>query len=168
SNSYKHDRNRRMNPRGTRPAVSDARLRQLVLDLAGSPQRWLHLVEYDPARRWYQRLLREDDREVWLLSWLPGQRTGFHDHGRSSGAFAVARGVLRERTAPGRRPGRSAAVSQGEVKSFGPWYIRDVINASVQPAVSVHVYSPPLTSMRRFEFGPGGLERVTMETAVRW
>ena len=66
------------------------------------------------------------------------------------------------------RPGPSAAVPRGEVRSFGPWYIHDVINASVQPAVSVHAYSPPLTSMRRFEFGPGGLERVTMETAIRW
>ena len=65
-------------------------------------------------------------------------------------------------------PGPSAAVSRGEVRTFGPWYVHDVINASVQPAVSVHAYSPPLTSMRRFEFGPAGLERVTMETAVRW
>ena len=105
---------------------------------------------------------------MWLLSWLPGQRTGFHDHGESSGAFTVVRGALRERTAPGRRPGPSAAVSRGEARTFGPWYIHDVINASVQPAVSVHAYSPPLTSMRRFEFGPGGLERVTMEKAVRW
>ena len=54
----------------------------------------------DPAHRWYQRLLREDDQEVWLLSWLPGQRTGFHDHGRSAGAFTVVQGCLRERTAP--------------------------------------------------------------------
>ena len=74
---------------GTRPAVSDACLRGLVLDLAASPQHWLHLVRYDPARRWYQRLLREEDREVWLLSWLPGQQTGFHDHGSSAGAFTV-------------------------------------------------------------------------------
>src|SRR5947208_6444532 len=63
SNSYKHDRNRRMNLSGTRPAVSDACLRGLVLDLAASPQHWLHLVRYDPARRWYQRLLGEEDRE---------------------------------------------------------------------------------------------------------
>ena len=119
--------------------LSQARLRQIVQGVAASEHEWLSLVRYDLDRRWYQRLGSDDDHEVWLLSWLPGQRTGFHDHGESSGAFAVARGVLRERTAPGRRPGRSAAVSQGEVKSFGPWYIHDVINASVQPAVSVHV-----------------------------
>jgi hypothetical protein len=54
------------------------------------------------------------------------------------------------------------------VRSFGAWYVHDVINASVRPAVSVHAYSPPLTSMRRFEFGPGGLEKVATETAARW
>jgi hypothetical protein len=43
---------------GTRPADSAACLRGLVLDLAASPQHWFHLVRYDPARRWYQRLLR--------------------------------------------------------------------------------------------------------------
>jgi len=79
----------------------------------------------------------------------------------------VARGTLRERAAPGRRPGPSIRVPRGEVRSFGPWYVHDVINASVQPAVSVHAYSPPLTSMRRFEFGPAGLERVSTETAER-
>ena len=105
---------------------------------------------------------------MWLLSWLPGQRTGFHDHGESSGAFTVARGTLRERAAPGCRPGPSVGVSPGEARSFGPRYVHDVINASVHPAVSVHAYSPPLTRMRRFEFGPAGLERVSTETAERW
>ena len=80
----------------------------------------------------------------------------------------MARGTLRERTAPNHRPGPSVSVPQGEVRSFGRWYVHDVINASVRPAVSVHAYSPPLTSMRRFEFGPAGLKRVSTETAVRW
>ena len=59
-------------------------------------------------------------------------------------------------------------MARGEVRSFGPRHVHDVINASVQPAVSVHAYSPPLMSMRRFEFGPAGLERVSTETAERW
>jgi len=168
SYSYKNDRITRMIVRTASSPLSQPRLRQIVQGVAASEHEWLSLVRYDLDRRWYQRLTSDDDHEVWLLSWLPGQRTGFHDHGESSGAFAVARGALRERAAPGRRPGSSAALARGEVRSFGPWYIHDVINASVQPAVSVHAYSPPLTSMRRFEFGPAGLERVTMETAARW
>jgi hypothetical protein len=148
--------------------LSQARLRQLVLGAAARPHEWLSLVRYDLSKRWYQRLAWDDDHEVWLLSWLPGQRTGFHDHGESSGALTVARGTLRERTAPGGRPGPSVPVHRGEARSFGPWYVHDVINASAQPAVSVHAYSPPLTSMRRFDFGASGLERVTTETAGQW
>jgi predicted metal-dependent enzyme (double-stranded beta helix superfamily) len=153
----------------TRPAVSDACLRGLVLDLAASPQYWLHLVRYDPARRWYQRLLREEDREVWLLSWLPGQQTGFHDHGRSAGAFTVAQGLLRERTAPGGRPeATGATLAPGSVKSFGPRYVHDVRNESVAPALSVHAYSPPLATMDRFDVSGGRLVRAAAETAGQW
>ena len=158
-----------MNLLGTRPAVSDIRLRELVLDLAASPQRWLHLVEYDPAHRWYQRLLREEDREVWLLSWLPGQRTGFHDHGRSAGAFTIVQGCLRERTAPGGRPEAvGATLLAGSVRSFGPRYIHDVGNESAAPAVSVHAYSPRLTTMDRFDVSSGRLVRAAAETAGQW
>jgi len=158
-----------MNPPGTRPAVGDARLRQLVLDLAASPQGWLHLVEFDPGRRWYQRLLREEDREIWLLSWLPGQRTGFHDHGRSAGAFTIVQGCLRERTAPGGRPeAAGATLLPGSVRSFGPRYIHDVGNESAALAVSVHAYSPPLTTMDRYDVTGGRLVRAAAETAGQW
>jgi predicted metal-dependent enzyme (double-stranded beta helix superfamily) len=102
------------------PPLSQVRLRQLVQDLAAREHEWHSLVRYDLNQRWYQRLTCDDDCEVWLLSWLPGQRTSFHDHGESAGAFTVARGALRERTAPARRPGPSVPVPQGEVRSFGP------------------------------------------------
>jgi predicted metal-dependent enzyme (double-stranded beta helix superfamily) len=158
-----------MNLSGTRPAVSDARLRGLVLDLAASPQRWLHLVQYDPARRWYQRLLSEEDREIWLLSWLPGQHTGFHDHGRSAGAFTVVQGCLRERTARRGRPEPVGAVlPPGSVRSFGPRYVHDVANESAHPAISVHAYSPPLTAMYRFDVSAGRLVRAAAEMAGQW
>ena len=48
--------------------------------------------------------------------------------------LVLARGILRERTAAGRRPGPSVPVLRGEVRSFGPRHVHDVINASVQPA----------------------------------
>ena len=152
-----------------RTPLSRDRLRQVVQDLAADGKRWPRLVRYDAQRRWYRRLAWDDDHEVWLLSWLPGQHTGFHDHGGSAGAFAVACGALRERTAPGGRPGAAGVtVAQGQVRSFGPWHVHDVTNASALPAVSVHAYSPPLMSMRRFEFGPAGAMRITMEAAGRW
>lgn len=153
----------------TRPPLSQDRLRQVVAGLAARERQWLGLVRYTEGTRWYKRLIDGGDHEVWLLSWLPGQGTGFHDHGDSAGAFVVARGALQEWTAPGGRPGPAGVtMAQGAVRSFGPWYVHHVINASAEPAVSVHAYSPPLESMRRFEFSPGGQMRVTVETAGRW
>ena len=56
--------------------LSQVRLRQLVQGLAAREHEWLSLVRYDLGRRWYQRVTCDDDHGVWLLSWLPGQRTG--------------------------------------------------------------------------------------------
>lgn len=149
--------------------LSPARLRQLASDIAGQPGGWISEVRYCAHRRWYHLLEQHGDYEVWLLSWLPGQQTGFHDHGRSSGAFAVARGCLEERRAPGRRAEtRGTVLPAGSARSFGPRYIHDVLNGSCAPAVSVHAYSPPLTSMHRFEVTASQLLAPAPEPVRTW
>jgi predicted metal-dependent enzyme (double-stranded beta helix superfamily) len=138
--------------------VAPARLAEIVRTVARRPETWLGLVRFQSDRRWYQRLVLAKDHEIWLLSWLPGQHTGFHDHGNSAGAFAVARGDLLERAAPGGRPEPSGRVlSAGAVRSFGAAYVHDVRNDSALPAVSIHAYSPPLQIMRRYEVASGGV-----------
>jgi rhodanese-related sulfurtransferase/mannose-6-phosphate isomerase-like protein (cupin superfamily) len=97
--------------------------------------------------RWYERLHEGDDYDIWAISWMPGQSTGFHDHGESAGAFVVATGVLEEHR-PGEQP---LAIAPGEPRAFGHDYAHDVRNASVAPAVSIHAYSPPLTEMNEYE-----------------
>ena len=63
-------------------------LADVVRRLAGSPADWLGRVRLNPEGRWYERIDLDDSHEVWVISWLPGQATGFHDHGGSAGAFA--------------------------------------------------------------------------------
>jgi predicted metal-dependent enzyme (double-stranded beta helix superfamily) len=147
--------------------LSEARLSQIVTALAARPGGWGDVVRFEAGRRWFQRLELADDREVWLLSWLPGQSTGFHDHGRAAGAFAVAQGQVRERTvAAGRaQPVRNLTVARGSVRAFGPHYAHDVVNAFAEPAITVHAYSPPLTAMRRFELTESGLVHTSTERA---
>jgi predicted metal-dependent enzyme (double-stranded beta helix superfamily) len=147
--------------------LSQARLGEIVGALAARPGGWDELVRFEAGRRWYRRLELADDHEVWLLSWLPGQSTGFHDHGRAAGAFAVAQGRLRERTvaAGHRAPVRNLTVARGSVRAFGPHYAHDVVNAFAEPAVTVHAYSPPLTAMRRFELTESGLVHTATERA---
>jgi predicted metal-dependent enzyme (double-stranded beta helix superfamily) len=146
-----------------------ARLADLVR-LAAATGEWSALVRYTEDERWYHRLERGENHEVWLLSWLPGQRTGFHDHCGSSGAFAVVQGELQERTpAAGRPRPVSATFPAGRARSFGPRHVHEVVNESAVPAVSIHAYSPPLTGMRRYELSRSGLVLAAVETAgERW
>jgi predicted metal-dependent enzyme (double-stranded beta helix superfamily) len=152
-----------------RAPLRRARLADLVR-LAAAAGEWSALVRYTEDERWYHRLERGENHEVWLLSWLPGQRTGFHDHCGSSGAFTVVQGELRERTpAAGRPQPVSAAFPAGRARSFGPRHVHEVVNESAAPAVSIHAYSPPLAGMRRYELTRSGLALAAVETAgERW
>jgi hypothetical protein len=153
-------------PEPAAPGLSPARLGQIAGALAARLDDWSDVLRFDPGHHWYRRLALADDHEVWLLTWLPGQGTGFHDHGRAAGAFAVARGQLREQVAAGPvQRVRRRTVAAGGVRAFGSEHVHDVANVSGEPAVSVHAYSPPLTAMRRYDLTPAGLVHVATESA---
>jgi predicted metal-dependent enzyme (double-stranded beta helix superfamily) len=147
-------------------------LADVVRRLAASPAEWMTRVRLNPEGRWYERIHLDDSHEVWVISWLPGQSTGFHDHGGSAGAFTVVWGTLMERrVVGGTTTGQVLAkpVGAGGARSFGPRYIHDVRNASPSTvAVSVHAYSPPLPEMTRYDLTPAGLVKQETEGAAAW
>ena len=108
---------------------------------------WIDKVRLRGEQRWYERLFLGPDYDMWVISWLPGQSTGFHDHGASSGAFVVATGILEER----RPDERTRVIHPGQPRAFGPDYTHDVRNVSLAPAISIHAYSPPLSDMNEYE-----------------
>ncbi|MEU8629415.1 cysteine dioxygenase family protein [Streptomyces sp. NPDC048669] len=114
----------------------------LARSIAGDRSRWAPLVRYDATTRWYHRLLSRPGYDVWLLSWIPGQGSGLHDHGLSSGVLTVLDGELTERTDRGKR-----TLGSGTQRVFAPGYVHEVVNDSLEPAVSLHVYYPGLTDM---------------------
>jgi rhodanese-related sulfurtransferase len=118
-----------------------------IVSQFASSDGWLDRVRLRSEHRWYERLYHGPDYDIWAISWMPRQSTGFHDHGGSAGAFIVATGILEEH-----RPGDQALViPPGDPRSFGPEYAHDVRNASLAPAVSIHAYSPPLSEMNEYE-----------------
>ena len=160
---------------GVRPAnvtrpLSQSELAAEVRRLAGRPADWVTRVRLDPEGRWYEQIHMSGSFEVWLMSWLPGQSTGFHDHGGANGAFSVVWGTLEERVVS--RSGIGAverSVTQAVVRAFGPHYIHDVRNPSADSvAVSIHAYSPPLTAMTRYELTAGTLVVTASETEADW
>jgi hypothetical protein len=109
-------------------------------------------VEYDSAERWHQRLYRDQRVDLWLISWLPSQGTQLHDHGGSSGAFTILLGDLDEAIyQPGRAALRDLKRASGASVGFNNRYVHDVRNLSDAPAISVHAYSPPLTTMTFYD-----------------
>jgi hypothetical protein len=147
-------------------------LARIAATLLAETALWWPAVRYGRDRRYYQRIAATPTYEAWLLTWLPGQGTGLHDHGGASGAFAVAQGMLRETTV-GQQHGRAHPVTRtltvGRVRAFGPEHVHDVVNDGNEPAISLHVYAPALSVMRRYEQVDDQLRAVSSEAAgVDW
>ncbi|MFF2744333.1 cysteine dioxygenase [Kitasatospora sp. NPDC058048] len=157
-------------PAGDTPApLTPSTLRTIVRELAERPDEWIHHVRLSTEERWYRRLAADEDHEVWLISWLPGQSTGFHDHGGSRGAFTVALGELEELSLGGPEQGLLIRrIPAGTARAFGPEYVHDVRNTAVGPAVTLHAYSPPLSSMAHYDLRAGGLVRTSEEGPEQW
>ena len=133
-----------------------------IVSLFASSDGWMDKVRLRAEGRWYERQYHGPDYDIWLISWLPGQSTGFHDHGASSGAFVVATGILEEHS-PGER---TRVIHPGKPRAFGPDYAHDVRNVSLAPAISIHAYSPALSEMNEYELDGSRLvprERVSGE-----
>ena len=135
-------------------------LHDLVAGLAADPEPWAHLVRHDPAQRVFTCLRLDAQVEIWLICWMPGHDTGFHDHDLSSGAVAVAQGqVVEERLRLGGPPEIRRYVP-GDVFDFSPVDIHRVTHAGTTPATTIHAYSPPLRRMGAYFIAAGGgLER---------
>lgn len=135
-----------------------------------------HTAEFDPENRWSRRLHADDHLDVWLISWTTAQSAELHDHGGSLGALTVVRGALTEwRWTAGagdddlacpaeelaaRGPGlRRRVIDAGRGVAFGLGHVHDVANRALEPAVSVHAYSPPLSAMSYYAVSGGVLRR---------
>ena len=112
--------------------------------IVGRPEIWEPLVDADPDRRRYELLYEDDRMDAWVLSWMPGQGTGFHDHYISGVGLAVAAGAVREDLMVYGREHLALDLQAGDTRQGGPGYIHRVTHASGEPAVTIHVYSPRL------------------------
>lgn len=134
--------------------------------IAAEVDRGEHEVHADPSERWHVRVHCDDDVDVWLISWTTDQGTELHDHGGSAGAFTVVRGSLTETTWAGGAGGSLVDLDRaaGETAVFGARYVHDVRNLRTETAVSVHAYSPPLSTMHFYDVEAGRL----VQRATAW
>ena len=150
--------------------LTPAELERFTAHLAASPERWAHLVRHDHDARVYEQIWDDEQANAWLICWSEDQDTGFHDHDESAAAITVVSGRVREeRLAIGSAP-PTREIGPGETFAIPPVAIHRVLHAGEEPAVTIHVYSPPLTRTGAYRIGPyGELEResLTFEAELR-
>jgi hypothetical protein len=136
-------------------------LKRTVEEIANSPDIWFPSIHFDLSERYCRRLRRDETSEVWLICWDLGQDTLLHDHGGSTGAFAVAQGALVEDY--GSVHGRALHTRRhtaGQAVAFGVDYVHNLVNVGLLPTVSIHAYAPPLQAMNFYCWLPTGLHHV--------
>jgi len=152
-----------------RPRARDldaSELESFVAELAERPELWIEHVRHDPAQRSYTELLADEHLTAWLICWMDDHDTGFHDHDRSSGAVAVVSGAVREERLTLAADPLKRSFRAGQSFHFSAADIHRVRHAGEDPAVTLHVYSPPLLRMGAYAVGDDGvLVRHAMSSA---
>ncbi len=125
-------------------SLAPERLEAFVAELAADTERWAHLVEHRDDARVYAQIWDGEEANAWLICWGPGHDTGFHDHDDAAAAVAVLAGEVREDRLRVGRDATSRVVRAGSVFTVPATAIHRVRHTGSVPAVSIHVYSPPL------------------------
>jgi Cysteine dioxygenase type I len=125
-------------------------LRRLVAALGLRSDLWRPLVVSDPARRRYRLMLEDARLDIWVLSWMPGQATGYHDHGSSNVALTTLQGAIRERQIRVGEASIERELAPGVFRHGPAGYIHSVAHSSGAPAVTLHAYSPPLLEVGQY------------------
>jgi predicted metal-dependent enzyme (double-stranded beta helix superfamily) len=147
-------------PRPQGRDLSGPELEAFARELSARPELWIDLVKHDSSQRVYEELLSDRYLTAWLICWMDDHDTGFHDHDVSAGAVTVLGGRVREERLAIDGPPRKQTFSVGESFHFAASDIHRVRHAGDGPAVTLHVYSPPLLRMGAYMIGEGGvLER---------
>ena len=132
--------------------LRESELAEVVMAVSRRLDLWQDLVEVSPVGRWWMPLHAADNFEVMLQTWNGEHATDWHDHGGSSGAFAVTSGALFERyRATDGATVMERRITLGKVAAFGPGHVHDVGHVAGPPALSIHAYSPALTRLTYYE-----------------
>jgi hypothetical protein len=165
ADGWKRAAQRALHP-ATRPVGADV-LSAIAAGLAAVTVPWELGLSEMPTERRFHRVLATDAYEAWVICWPSGESLDMHDHGGSAGAFSIVSGELDEATIEsGVKVVRTFAA--GDTAAFGASRVHAVANRGDAVATSVHVYSPPLSTMIYYESDDSGSLVAVGEDAGGW
>jgi predicted metal-dependent enzyme (double-stranded beta helix superfamily) len=127
--------------------LTRSELQAVARELRARRDLWEPLVRHTPEERHYELLRHDEIVTAYVISWMDGHDTGWHDHDVSAGAVAVVRGKIREQRLRLTAPAASRVFVAGDVLDFSASDIHRVSHEPGVPAVTIHAYSPPLRRM---------------------
>ena len=136
-------------------AVPVPDLRAALESWAARRELWAGLVRHEPSERTYALLHRDEHIELYVVCWMDGHDTGFHDHDHSAAAIAVLDGTISEERLALRGP-VGHTLHAGDQVEIAAEAIHRVRHAGEGPAVTLHAYSPPLNRVGTYEVSSNG------------
>jgi cysteine dioxygenase len=149
-----------------KPTITECnidRLQQLTKMYESNSRDWTEYVFFDQNK--YTRNLVDDGNghfNIIVLCWAPGQQSPIHDHANSHCLFKVLEGEMVETLydCP-QNTGEMTEKSCTVYETNRVNYMHDKIgvhrvgNHSSKPAISLHLYSPPILECRTYVQGTG-------------
>lgn len=134
------------------------RIQKLMETYVSNPKDWEKFAFFDQDK--YTRNLVDDGNgkyNLLLLCWGAGQKSPIHDHANSHCILKVLQGQLTESLYNWPKEETQMALTQEKAYEVNEVnYMHDglglhrIANNSGQPAVSLHLYSPPILSCKSF------------------
>lgn len=122
------------------------RLSDLAIALGDIRETWQPVLEAaDGTHRHWRTVFENDELDVYAISWLDGQTTGFHDHCTSSfGVTCVHGAVYEERPRNPMVEHEVRRLETGQVTGGVPGVMHLIRWAEGEPAITIHAYAPKL------------------------
>lgn len=139
--------------------LSTEELEEIAIGMAARGDIWEPLVRVDEKQRQYELVYEDERMDAWVLSWMPGQATGYHDHYISGVGICVAAGGVREDLLVYGGQDVALHLRAGDARRGSPGYIHRVRHDEGRPAVTIHVYSPRLDWVGQYRLGDDGVVR---------
>lgn len=137
--------------------VDETSARELLAQASLTPQEVARYIEPQPGSYARRAVVRKDEYELLVLTWMPGQGSVAHDHAGSLCGLKVVQGALEEQLYEAGpdgqvRPTAASRLGPSEITVDPGVIIHSLSNPadSGQILVTVHLYSPPLPEVRRY------------------
>lgn len=132
-------------------------LTELAVALGEHRELWQPVVDAaDGTHRHWRCVYDAADIDIYAISWLPEQTTGFHDHCDSSFGVTCVLGAVYEDRPRLHGEVASKRLEPGDTTGGVPGVMHVIRHGAGEPAITIHAYAPRLERVGQVYFDKHG------------